>query len=61
MRRAHQFLRESGEVVFVDSTSNCDRLNMAVTPLLCQSPAGSVPLGVIFTSSQDEIAYTKGT
>ena len=53
-------LQESAEIVFVDSTSNCDQLNMSVTPILCCSPAGAVPIAVVFTSSQDEETYSKG-
>lgn len=60
MLRIHQEFREAGEVVFVDTTSHLDQLNTALTPLLCAGPAGALPLGVIFTSSQDEESYTIG-
>ena len=60
MRRVNQYMREAAEIVFVDSTSNCDQLNMAVTPLMCATAAGAMPLAVLFTSSQDEMIFTKG-
>ncbi|XP_043192572.1 uncharacterized protein LOC122365422 isoform X1 [Amphibalanus amphitrite] len=59
MKRVHA-LREAGEVVFVDATASVDRLNTAVLPLLCCSPAGALPLGVVFSSSQDEAQLTTG-
>lgn len=61
MLRVHQEFKEAGEVVFVDTTSHLDQLNTAVTPLLCVGPAGALPLGVVFTSSQDEASYIAGT
>lgn len=60
MLKIHDEFRESGEVIFVDTTSHVDQLNTALTPLLCASPIGGLPLGVIFTSSQEETSYTKG-
>ncbi|KAK3891390.1 hypothetical protein Pcinc_004689 [Petrolisthes cinctipes] len=60
MMRCHQELKASSEVVFVDTTSHEDQLNTAVTPLLCAGPVGAVPLGIIFSSSQDEIGYKRG-
>ena len=53
-------LKESAEIIFIDSTANCDQLNMSVTPLLCCSPAGALPGAIAFTSSQDEETYTRG-
>ncbi|XP_043209642.1 uncharacterized protein LOC122374736 [Amphibalanus amphitrite] len=59
MARVHE-LREAGEVVFVDATASVDRLNTAVIPLLCATPMGALPLGIVLTSSQDEAHLTKG-
>ncbi|XP_043233539.1 uncharacterized protein LOC122387421 [Amphibalanus amphitrite] len=59
MKRVHA-LREAGEVVFVDATTSVDRLNTTIVPLLCCSPAGALPLGVVFSSSQDEAQLTTG-
>lgn len=61
MLRIHKELREACEVVFVDTTSHVDQLNTAVTPFMCAGPAGPVPLGVVFASSQEEASYTAGT
>ena len=61
MRRVHQEMEESGEVVFVDGTASVDRLNTVVLPLLCASDAGAAPLGFVFASSQDEACLTAGT
>lgn len=61
MFRIHKEFREAGEVVFVGTTSHLDQLNTAVTLLLCAGPAGALPLGVVFTSSQDETSYATGT
>lgn len=60
MIRIHKSLKEAGEVVFVDTTSHVDQVNTAITPLLCAGPAGASPLGVIFSSSQDERSYESG-
>ena len=58
MLKVQQKFREAGEVVLVDTTSHLDQLSTTVTPILCSGPAGALPLGVIFTSSQDEESYT---
>lgn len=59
IRRAHQNLREASEVVFVDATTCVDQLNTTIIPVLCAGPVGAVPLGVVFTSSQDEATLKK--
>ena len=61
MRRVHEEMQEAGEVVFVDGTASVDRLNTVVLPFMCGTPAGAAPLGVVFTSSQDEVSLTTGT
>ena len=42
--QVHQSLQEFSEVVFVDITSHVDRLNTAVTVLLCASSFGAFTL-----------------
>lgn len=59
MLRVHKEFKEAGEVVFVETTHHVNQINTAVISLLCASPAGAMPLGVIL-SSQDEMSYTKG-
>ncbi|KAG0718594.1 hypothetical protein GWK47_052130 [Chionoecetes opilio] len=60
MLRVHEQLREASEVVLVDTTSRVDQSSTAVMPLLCAGPAGALPLGVMFASSQDEKSYATG-
>ena len=60
MQRIHQGLKESAEVVFVDTSSHVDKINTVVTLLLCAGPAGALPLGLIFTSLQEQSSYIKG-
>ena len=60
MRRVHKEVKESGEVVFVDATASVDRTGSVVLPLVCASPAGALPLGVVIASSQDEKCLTAG-
>lgn len=54
MRRVHARLRESGEMVFVDSSGNCDRHNHHLFLLVTPSSVGSLPLGVFITTSKTQ-------
>lgn len=54
MKRVHVGLRESGEMVFVDSSGNCGRLNHHLVLLLTYSSAGGLPLGVFITTSETQ-------
>ena len=60
MRRIHAEMRESSEVVFMDSTSHADLLNTVLTLIVCPSPAGALPLAVILTANQTTESYAKG-
>lgn len=60
MLRVHKEFRETSEAVFVGTASHVDQIKTVITPLLCASPAGALPLGVILSSSQDDRSYTKG-
>ncbi|XP_042857647.1 uncharacterized protein LOC122243953 isoform X2 [Penaeus japonicus] len=60
MLRVHKELKEAGDMVFVDTTCHRNQVNTVVTSLLCAGPAGAAPLGVIFTSSQEEGSYVAG-
>ena len=57
MRRVHTHLKQSSEIVFVDTTSQLDSTNAAVTVLMCHSAFGALPLGVIVAPSQNHICY----
>ena len=60
MRRVHKEMKEAAEVVFVDATAAVDRTGSTVVPLVCASPAGALPLGVVIASAQDEKCLTAG-
>ncbi len=57
MRRI-QVLPEASEVCFVDSTSACDDMHHSVTLMLCATDFGALPLAVLLTDSQSQVAYT---
>lgn len=61
MLRVHKEMKESREVMFVDTTSHVDQTNCSLTILVCSSPAGGLPLGVIITTTQTKEDYVKGT
>ena len=61
MKRVHEHLRETSEVVFADATGSVDQLNTAIIPFICTGSAGAVPLAVLFTSCQDQlVTLTRG-
>ena len=60
MRRVGSMVRESGECVFIDATSNVDQNKIAVVPLLTSSVAGALLLAVLFLSPQDQESFTNG-
>ena len=60
MRRAHEHVQQSRDVVFVDATSSFDRQNSSIFLLSTVMPAGAVPLGVIVTSDEQEETITSG-
>ncbi len=60
MSRAHNHIVQSGEMVFLDSTSSLDRYNTSVFILSAAHPGGGVPLGVILASDEKEETITTG-
>ncbi|KAE8736590.1 hypothetical protein FOCC_FOCC017955 [Frankliniella occidentalis] len=52
MKRAHELLRSSGEMVTVDSSGNMDFQNTRVFFFVSPSVAGGIPVGVVFTTSE---------
>ncbi|XP_056156746.1 uncharacterized protein LOC130130908 [Lampris incognitus] len=60
MKRVHTMLRESGEIVFVDSSGNCDRQNHRIFLFLSHSTVGGLPLGVLITTSESSSTITSG-
>lgn len=57
MKRVHQQLKASSEIVFVDTTFHIDQTNASLTILLCASTIGALPLGAFISSGQDEKCY----
>ena len=57
MARAHQVLRQSGELVY--ATSSLDRYNCQTFMISTCTPAGGLPLGVVITSGEDEATITE--
>lgn len=60
MKRAHENLRTSGELVQLDFSGGMDRFDTRVGFLVTPSLAGGMPLGVILTSSETQVLITKG-
>ena len=61
MARAHQLIKQAGEVVYCDSTSSLDRYNCPTFILSTCSSAGGIPLGVVITSGESEDVITEAT
>ena len=60
IKRVHELMPESKEVVFLDSTANVDTLNSVLTILVCASPAGALPLGIFIADSNAKESYIRG-
>ena len=60
MRRAHQYVQQSRDVVFLDATSSFDRHNTSIFLMSTITPVGAVPLGVFVMSDEQEETITKG-
>ena len=58
MERVHT-LPDAGEVVFIDASGGMDRHGQRVFLLMCWSPAGGLPLGVIVSTSETEAVVDK--
>ncbi|CAI6377696.1 unnamed protein product [Macrosiphum euphorbiae] len=55
-----QKLKNSSEIIFMDSTSSCDVSMASVTVLLTATKGGAVPIGVLIHKQQTAVAYEKG-
>ena len=60
MRRAHQHVQQSRDIVFIDATSSFDRQNTSIFLLSTVTPGGAIPLGVIVTSDEQEETIIEG-
>ena len=60
MNRAHKYIRQSSELVFMDATSSLDRFSCPTYIISTGSAAGAVPLGVFVLSNETTSTITKG-
>ena len=61
MKRIHEKIRQRGEMVFIDSSGNCDRQNHHIFLLLTHTKtAGGLPLGCFITTSENKALITAG-
>lgn len=60
MQRVHSRVQQSGEVIFVDSSGNCDRQNHRLFLMMTHSAAGGVPLAVLITTSESSATLQAG-
>ena len=60
MLRVHHKIKQSSELVFVDSTSNCEEHNLKIFLFCTHSVAGALPLGFLITSDEKEETLKQG-
>jgi len=53
-------IEQSGEILFMDTTSCIDSMNTNATIIMTWSPVGGLPVGFILSESQCEQAYAQG-
>ena len=54
MRRVHQMVPQSGDMLIIDATSNLDRSCTKLFHIMCPSAIGGLPLGTIIVTREDE-------
>ena len=60
MQRIHQYVSESGELVFIDSSSNMDEYHLQIFLLVTQSVISALRLGILITSDEKTESLIKG-
>lgn len=60
MSRVHQLVQQSGELVFIDSSSSFEDYNNPIFVISTSSAAGGLPLGVVVTSGESASTITSG-
>ncbi|XP_078686972.1 uncharacterized protein LOC144919399 [Branchiostoma floridae x Branchiostoma belcheri] len=60
MKRVHKEVQQSGELVFIDATSNTEEHNLKVFMLCTHHVAGALPLGIVITSDEKEGTLCQG-
>ncbi|XP_071484474.1 uncharacterized protein [Diadema antillarum] len=58
MQRVHRLHKYSGELCFMDASSNMDRHNCKVFMLLTHSCVGGLPIGVLITTAETQPTIT---
>ena len=53
MRRVHQVIPQSAELILMDATSNLDRNDTKLFHLICPSVIGGLPVAEILTTRED--------
>ena len=53
MRRVHQIIPQSGELILMDATSNLDRNDTKLFHLYCPSSIGGLPVAELITTRED--------
>lgn len=60
MKRVHKKVPQSGELVFIDATSNTEEHNLKVFIMCTHSVAGALPCGILITSDEKESTLKQG-
>ena len=60
MKRVHKEVPQSGELVFIDATSNTEEHNLNVFIMCTHSVAGALPLSILITSDERESTLKQG-
>ena len=60
MNRVHKEVQQSGEMVFVDATSNTEEHNLKVFLMCTNNVSGALPLGILITSDEQERTLKQG-
>ena len=55
-----QVVPQAADICFLDATSSLDRTDCKVFRLVCPSPAGGLPLGILILTSEGEDVVTEG-
>ena len=60
INRVHKEVQQSGEMVFVDTTSNTEEHNLKVFLMCTNNVSGALPLGILITSDEQERTLKQG-
>ena len=60
MKRVHKEVPQSGELVFINATSNTEEHNLKVFVMCTHSVTGALPLGILITTDERESTLKQG-